>query len=276
MKIKITFLITYLLFSLNAFAQDSVNDEKFKMLVKPESGIWWNSEQSGTGAAMQFGSNGTWFVALFLYGESGEPIFYTLQGQSVEYSFDRSLFGSNAYARVTSSIHKNVDGRCLGCDYQAPSGSILPGISAEILFINTGKAIIKLSGDIVFEETLKIDVLPNYLPDFDSKVRVDFFGNGFSNSYILKETRWPIMELGSSMSTFSLELGGFSLENTFSMYQSGLYDDFFIVLTNIDTNQIFVYSIISDLAGNSKRYRHASISEEIAIENGLPKYIVIR
>ncbi|MBL4661854.1 MAG: hypothetical protein JKY19_15960, partial [Alcanivoracaceae bacterium] len=47
-----------------------------------------------------------------------------------------------------------------------------------------------------------------------------------------------------------------------------------VVLTNIDTEQSFEYNVITSLIFGGGKY--ASISEEVAIENGLPKYIVIR
>ena len=285
MKYKQIFiLIIGLFFSLSTFAEDTISDKNFKLLVKPDSGMWWNSEQSGTGAAMQFGGDGTWFVALYLYDEDGSPIFYTMQGQSVDYSFDRSEFEDNAYAKVSSVIHKSVNGRCLGCEYQAPETSELPGVIAEILFINKGQAIIKLSGDIVFEETLKFNVLQNELPKFESNRRVDFFGNETLESHILEEMSVPVpgsgVDYSGVISTYQQGSGGFLLADTFFIQSSEIRDfasgdiSSTILLTNIDTEEAFEYKVITDLIFRGRKY--ASISEEVAIENALPKYIVIR
>ena len=285
MKYKHTFLVIIcLFFSLSTFAQDAISDKKFKLLVKPNSGMWWNSEKSGTGAAIQFGGDGTWFVALYLYDEDGNPIFYTMQGQSVDYSFDRSKFDNNAYAKISSVIHKNVNGRCFGCEHQAPETSELPGVIADILFINKGQAIIKLSGDIVFEETLRFDVLPNVLPNFESNRRVDFFGNEISESYILKEMSVPApgsgVDYSAVISTYQQGSTGFLLTDIFFMQSSEILHfasgdiSSIVVLTNIDTEQSFEYNVITSLIFGGGKY--ASISEEVAIENGLPKYIVIR
>lgn len=73
----------------------------------PESGIWWNPNESGSGYAIEIQDNFL-FVALYVYDEGGIPIWYTagthLQGNSL---FDGEL-------------HYTYDGTCIDCSYTPP------------------------------------------------------------------------------------------------------------------------------------------------------------
>jgi hypothetical protein len=44
------------------------------------SGMWWNDRESGWGLSLFQGPTGTLFGAWFIYGSSGQPEWYTLQG----------------------------------------------------------------------------------------------------------------------------------------------------------------------------------------------------
>lgn len=174
----------------------SQDEESFKQLIMPSSGIWWNSEQSGTGVTMQFSREGFWFVSMFLYDESGNPVFYTLQGNSVDFSFDRTAFtegdgdNTSAYAKINSPMYKSVDGRCLGCDYQQPENStLLPNVTAEIYFYNKGSAKIILSGAVTFEENIYHNLFGNQqIIDANKPLIkvVHLLGNGFDNTAIVE------------------------------------------------------------------------------------------
>ena len=73
----------------------------------PESGIWWNPNESGSGYAIEI-QNNFLFVALYVYDEAGNPIWYTagttLQGNAL---FD-------------SVLNYNYNGTCIDCNYTEP------------------------------------------------------------------------------------------------------------------------------------------------------------
>jgi hypothetical protein len=74
----------------------------------PESGFWWNPNESGSGYAIEIQDNYL-FVALYVYDEvTGDPIWYTagthLQG--------------NAY--FDSDLNYSYDGTCIDCNYSQP------------------------------------------------------------------------------------------------------------------------------------------------------------
>ncbi len=70
----------------------------------PESGLWWNPDEPGTGVSIEIQDN-FMFIAIYVYDEAGNPIWYTsgqfLQGNSL---FDGEL-----------DYHYN--GTCIDCSY---------------------------------------------------------------------------------------------------------------------------------------------------------------
>ena len=72
------------------------------------SGMWWTPSESGWGLSISQGATNQVFAVWFVYGQSGEPTWYTLQ--------PGSWTSSNVYSTYTGPIYK-TDGplfrRCL-------------------------------------------------------------------------------------------------------------------------------------------------------------------
>ena len=119
-------------------------------LVRPVSGIWWNPSAPGVGATLQVSRSGALFGTLYVYDEFGEPTFFTIQDESIEYMLERSLVGdevSLTYARAISPLYRSEGGRCLGCEHSDVSTTEVPGAQVEIQFSNMEFATITISGD---------------------------------------------------------------------------------------------------------------------------------
>ena len=278
---------------LNAQLSYAQDENSFKQLVMPTSGVWWNSDQGGTGATMQFSRDGSWFVSLFLYDVDGEPIFYTIQGNSVQFSFDRTAFieadiideiveGAtvSAYAKVESQVYKSINGRCLGCDYEQPETSVVPDINAEIFFYQQGMAKIKFSGAVNFEEIIRNDLFghPRTLDENkpDTKL-IHFMGNGFDSNAIvlLKETGITTGNAPVHVLTTSCIL----CEDDESQQQliDGVQINTDISRPPVLVIDTVVYQTISsshDYADSDNIY--AIIDEETAISNNLPTQVIIQ
>ena len=257
------------------------NVESFKQLAIPESGTWWNSSQPGTGSSMQFSKNGNWFVAMYLYGEDGNPIFLTMQGESIDYSFDRTKFSDNAYAKATSTVFTSVNGRCLGCEHMEPVTTPLEGVNGEILFIQKNKAIIKLSGAVTFEEELNSDLLPGDFfastPNADVKT-VQFMGNGINTNYLVRELRiattgipatfissYECVNCEINLSGDQINFETLSFINTNDPEQANN-----TVALRVDDETLVTYNVILGKDGI-----YAIIDESTALENDVPTQIIV-
>jgi hypothetical protein len=73
----------------------------------PESGIWWNPNESGSGYAIEIQDNFL-FVALYVYDVDGNPTWYTA-GTTME---GNALFNGD--------LHYTYNGPCIDCNYTAP------------------------------------------------------------------------------------------------------------------------------------------------------------
>lgn len=85
----------------------------------PTEGMWWSSDQPGTGMALNVDDQGRWFAALYLYDELGAPTFLTLQGEALTYDFDGPP--RRAYAVGVSPIIRSEGGQCLQCPWREPT-----------------------------------------------------------------------------------------------------------------------------------------------------------
>lgn len=70
----------------------------------PESGFWWNPNESGSGYSIEIQDNFL-FVALYVYDESGNPIWY---------SAATNLLGN---ALFDSSLDYTFNGTCIDCSF---------------------------------------------------------------------------------------------------------------------------------------------------------------
>ncbi len=101
----------------------------------PESGIWWNPNESGSGYAIEIQDNFL-FVALYVYDAAGNPIWYTagttLQGDAL---FD-------------SDLNYNYNGTCIDCAYTEPLIIIGQRGPITINFITETTATIQFEGAV--------------------------------------------------------------------------------------------------------------------------------
>ena len=279
-----------LILLMNLLTQSNVGKtqdlESFKQFIIPESGLWWNPQQSGTGASMQFSKNGTWFIALYLYSPNGTPVFFTMQGDEIEYSLDRSVLENEAYARISSTLTSNTSGRCLGCEYTTPTPFGID-VSAEIIFFQKGEARIKYTINDndpntpdFFEEHLTTNFLPNdeFSEDYiENRKIIHFFGNGFNKSYLVSEQETLSNEF--SMNLIYECLNCEAQENTTELnYENitlikGFENGGTInqVTIDIDDNSHVNYSFVT-----GKKGVYANIDEVTAIQKGIPSHVIIQ
>lgn len=85
----------------------------------PTSGAWLNVGAGGTGYTLDFGPDGLFFAALFVYTPTGTATWYTAQGMYVE-ATDAERLSTGVIGRVRSPLYASTGGQCLGCTWQAP------------------------------------------------------------------------------------------------------------------------------------------------------------
>jgi hypothetical protein len=73
----------------------------------PESGFWWDPDESGSGYAIEIQDNFL-FVALYVYDELGNPIWYT------------SGAFLNGNALFDNDLNYTYNGTCIDCSYTTP------------------------------------------------------------------------------------------------------------------------------------------------------------
>lgn len=73
----------------------------------PESGFWWNPDESGAGYTIEIQDN-YMFLAAYVYDTQGNPIWY---------SAGRALGGNSLF---DSSLNYTYDGTCIDCNYTPP------------------------------------------------------------------------------------------------------------------------------------------------------------
>lgn len=169
-------------------------------LVRPVSGIWWNPSAPGVGATLQVSRSGALFGTLYLYDEFGEPTFFTIQDEAIEYTLERSLVGdevSLTYARAISPLYRSEGGRCLGCEHSDVSTTEVPGTQVEIQFSNMESATITISGG-----------------GYDYSEWIQFFAPGPVESTLPIDHTGSILLLGNdyrSLNEVTFEDGGLGL-----------------------------------------------------------------
>lgn len=116
----------------------------------PSEGMWWSSDNPGTGLAFNIDNQGRWFAALYLYDEAGEPTFVTLQGESLAYNIDHE--SDEPYAVGTSPVIRSEDGQCMGCPWTQATTSDT-GLDAQLMFHSRNRATLTI-GDWSLDLTL--------------------------------------------------------------------------------------------------------------------------
>lgn len=78
------------------------------LAMMPESGVWWNSDESGTGFNFELQNNRIWMYA-YTYEVNGLPVYlYGLADQVSSNTFAGTLMRSEAGACITCSYRPNV------------------------------------------------------------------------------------------------------------------------------------------------------------------------
>lgn len=83
--------------------------------IQPESGWWWNAQESGRGFVMEV-QNGTMFFAGYLYAQDGSSEWYVAQGPY-----------NHPSSRFSGELLLFRGGQCMTCTYRPPTLSPSPG-----------------------------------------------------------------------------------------------------------------------------------------------------
>lgn len=126
---------------------DCPTPETSMRIVRPASGLWFNSEQSGTGFMME--AKGDVLVGhYFLYDDDGEPVWYMFVS-SLEPSEE-----PDTRLVAEAQLGKFTDGSCLECEYRFPEHELLDK-TLRIEFINRNYARFRIDeGPYQFINTL--------------------------------------------------------------------------------------------------------------------------
>lgn len=100
--------------------------------MSPESGIWWNPNESGSGYVIEIQDNVLSFTT-YGYETTGVPLWVYSAGP---------MTGDNQYS---GTLLKSGGGQCLTCNYQAPTSSTAAG-SVQLLFDSPSTATLTLNG----------------------------------------------------------------------------------------------------------------------------------
>jgi len=90
----------------------------------PESGIWWNPDEPGTGVVLEIQDNFL-FLGLFVGSQSGNPDWYTSSG---------FLSGSGGDKVFQGLLDFSPGAQCIGCGYRAPTTQLGVGGSIRLVF----------------------------------------------------------------------------------------------------------------------------------------------
>jgi hypothetical protein len=101
----------------------------------PESGFWWNPDESGSGYAIEIQDNFL-FMTLYVYDEAGNPIWYSA-GTHLE---------GNAF--FDSVLNYSFDGACIDCGYTQPITIVGERGPITINFITETTATIQFQGAV--------------------------------------------------------------------------------------------------------------------------------
>ena len=102
--------------------------------IFPDSGWYWNANQSGRGFNLEI-QNNLLFVSAFAYTSGGQPVWYVSGGPM---SSDRSYSGT---------LSLTNGGQCFGCTYRGPAFTNAGSIS--INFTDETHAVISLLGETI-------------------------------------------------------------------------------------------------------------------------------
>jgi hypothetical protein len=101
----------------------------------PETGLWWNPNESGTGYNVQV-QHGTVVVTMYSYTNMGDPVWYIAVG---------ALANVGGGVATMGTLDKYRSGQCASCMYQMPSQTGNDG-GITITFTSPTAATVQLPG----------------------------------------------------------------------------------------------------------------------------------
>lgn len=101
----------------------------------PESGFWWNANESGSGYSIEIQDNFL-FIALYVYDEFGNPTWYTAG----------TLMGGNAL--FDSVLDYTYNGPCIDCNYTQPITILGERGPITITFLTETTATLQFQGAV--------------------------------------------------------------------------------------------------------------------------------
>lgn len=106
---------------------------EFSMMPRPETGIWRNPQQSGTGFMLEI-QNDSLGGFYFLFDEDGAPIWFLIAG-----TLEPGEEGEAIWI-LEAELQELADGSCLNCPFQAPDATGSAGsIRFEFMDRNFGR-----------------------------------------------------------------------------------------------------------------------------------------
>lgn len=121
----------------------------------PESGTWWNPNESGSGFMLEIQDN-LLFLTFYTYAADGRPLWFTSAGLM------------NGNARYVGELTSFRDGQCFGCPYRPPVAQVGAGGPVEIIFDTEIRGRISYAG-----RTIPIERMDYYLTRTTGDVRTD-------------------------------------------------------------------------------------------------------
>lgn len=156
--------VLLLVASSGTMAQSSWNPKPFQ----PTQGMWWSSDEPGTGVAFNIDHEGRWFAAIYLYDEDGAPTFLTMQGETLDYMLG-SPNVNHPYLFASSPLIASTGGQCLRCPWR-PATATDTGDDATLIFYSRTKARLEVGDwtlDLMPLPQVDVDMSHRGLPEFD-------------------------------------------------------------------------------------------------------------
>lgn len=109
----------------------------------PESGFWWNPNESGRGYSIEIQDN-FMFLAAYVYDGTGLPVWFTAQGTVSVTDLNNNL------AVYTGTLNRSVNGQCVGtataCPPRLPTTTLGAGGNFRVDFHSETRATLTWAG----------------------------------------------------------------------------------------------------------------------------------
>lgn len=138
---------------------------EFGSRALPQTGIWYNPEQSGTGFMMEVqGERVAGYY--YLYSESGDPEWLLFNGVL------EPAQGSDATWILEADLTRYRDGACLGCAFEAP---VVDGVQGHVRFEFMQRNLARVQVDDgpaqrIWTITFGLNAAPHFAPTTDYPV----------------------------------------------------------------------------------------------------------